>query len=332
MKNLALKKSFHILYERHSGNLNRVVRYRYKYLTLTLLPTIGGTTPQNLNGRRCIDLNKAACRLAHEVANEGNALVAGGVTQSPSYTQGKGKDAVQSNIRDQVRVFLDNNVDFIICEFFMYVEEAEWVIEEAKKSGLPVAATMCIGTTGDYADVSPGECAVRMAKAGADVVGVNCMFDPYMTIETIKAMKEALDGAGLRPYLMTQPNGFFTTGTGKEGYLACPEYPFAMEARVVTRFDINKFARAAYDLGVRYIGGCCGFEAYHIRAIAEELSEERGKLPPASAKHKPWGENNKLSGTPAIRERVGRAYWENLVPSTGRPTPPTHDLNPKPKV
>ena len=24
-------------------------------------------------------------------------------------------------------------------------------------------------------------------------------------------------------------------------------------------------------MGVRYIGGCCGFEPYHIRAIAEEV-------------------------------------------------------------
>ena len=30
--------------------------------------------------------------------------------------------------------------------------------------------------------------------------------------------------------------------------------------------------RSAYDLGVRYIGGCCGIKAYHIRAISEEVS------------------------------------------------------------
>jgi len=24
-------------------------------------------------------------------------------------------------------------------------------------------------------------------------------------------------------------------------------------------------------MGVRYIGGCCGFQPYHIRAIAEEV-------------------------------------------------------------
>ena len=39
----------------------------------------------------------------------------------------------------------------------------------------------------------------------------------------------------------------------------------------MTRWDVHKFARQAYDVGVRYIGGCCGFEPYHIRAVAEEV-------------------------------------------------------------
>merc|ERR1712107_869519 len=40
----------------------------------------------------------------------------------------------------------------------------------------------------------------------------------------------------------------------------------------------------AYELGVRFIGGCCGFEPYHIRAMAEELADIRGGLPVASNK------------------------------------------------
>ena len=45
----------------------------------------------------------------------------------------------------------------------------------------------------------------------------------------------------------------------------------AMEPRMITRWDVHKYARRAYDMGVRYIGGCCGFHPYHIRAIAEEV-------------------------------------------------------------
>ena len=55
-----------------------------------------------------------------------------------------------------------------------------------------------------------------------------------------------------------------------------------MEPRLVTRFEVGSWAREAYSLGVRYIGGCCGFEPYHIRAVAEELAGERGGLPEGS--------------------------------------------------
>ena len=57
-----------------------------------------------------------------------------------------------------------------------------------------------------------------------------------------------------------------------------------MEPRQITRWEVARFAREAYDLGVRVIGGCCGFESYHIRAMAEELAEERGGLPEGSKK------------------------------------------------
>ena len=45
-----------------------------------------------------------------------------------------------------------------------------------------------------------------------------------------------------------------------------------MESRTITRWDVHRYAREAYDAGARYIGGCCGFESYHIRAIAEEVN------------------------------------------------------------
>jgi len=39
----------------------------------------------------------------------------------------------------------------------------------------------------------------------------------------------------------------------------------------MTRIDAHRFARAAYELGVSYIGGCCGVEPHHIRAFAQEV-------------------------------------------------------------
>ena len=184
----------------------------------------------------------------------------------------------------------------------------EWAIEECRKTSLPVAASMCIGPEGDMHGVSSAECAIRMAKAGAHVVGINCHYDPFISLECIKKMKAGLDAASLTPYLMCQPLAFHTPDAGKQGFIDLPEFPFGLEPRICTRWethsyhsshhptslsrwDMHKFAREAYDLGVRYIGGCCGFEPYHIRAVTEELLVERGgKAAAGSDKHMPWGE------------------------------------------
>ena len=84
---------------------------------------------------------------------------------------------------------------------------------------------------------------------------------------------------------------------------------------------MHQYAREAWKLGCRYIGGCCGFEAYHIRAVCEELVAERGgRLGQSSTeKHDMWGGGLKLHTKPWVRARAHRDYWETLKPSTGRP-------------
>ena len=97
----------------------------------------------------------------------------------------------------------------------------EWAISvcKSKVKGKPVAASMCIGPEGDLHGTGAAECAVRMAKAGADVVGVNCHFDPFVSLKTIALMKDGLEAAGLlqKPvYLMVQPLAYFTPDAGKQ--------------------------------------------------------------------------------------------------------------------
>ncbi|MCE2196889.1 hypothetical protein GQ599_10200, partial [Streptococcus thermophilus] len=89
-----------------------------------------------------------------------------------------------------------------------------------------------------------------------------------------------------------------------------PEFPFALEPRICTRWDMHRYAREAYELGVRYIGGCCGFEPYHTRAVAEELAKERRGLPKASEKHELWAAGLKMHTKPWVRARANRGYWE----------------------
>ncbi|XP_064607668.1 betaine--homocysteine S-methyltransferase 1-like [Liolophura sinensis] len=276
----------------------------------------GNTAMEKYSGN---SINDAACKLARTVADEGGALVAGGVSQTPTYLSGASKADVQAIFRKQLDVFIKNDVDFLICEYFEHVEEIEWAVEVCKESGMPVAANMCIGPDGDMHGVPTGECAIRMARAGAEIVGVNCHFDPETSLEAMRMMKKSLDAAELSPFLMVQPLAFKTPDASKQGFIDLPEFPFALEPRVCTRWEMHQFARDAYNIGIRYIGGCCGFEAQHIRAIAEELAPERGSLPAGSSKHTPWGGGLRMHTKPWVRARARRDYWENLKPSSGRP-------------
>lgn len=67
-------------------------------------------------GPQGAQINEAACDLAREVADEGDALVAGGVSQTPSYLSCKSDADVKAIFKKQLDVFVKKNVDFLIAE------------------------------------------------------------------------------------------------------------------------------------------------------------------------------------------------------------------------
>jgi len=282
----------------------------------------------------CREINSAACKIAKEVSKEYGTIVAGGITQTEIYLETKDKKKVQAELTKALEVLIENDVDLIIVEYFFYIQEMEWAIELCKSYGKPIAATMAIGPKGDRAGVPAGECAVRMAKAGADIVGANCLFDPWINLETVKKMKIALDAFNQKPFLMAQPNAYRCPDCGPFGWLSLPEFPYAIEPRQITRFEVKQWAREAYNIGVRYIGGCCGFEPYLIRAVAEELAQERGCLPFSARKS-----DVDLSLWKNIEEKQhrhagkgSREYWDTLTPCTGRPLSSALCRQPDPQI
>jgi len=265
-------------------------------------------------------INNAACELAHKVANEGDALVCGGISQTPAFLSGAGKAAVQNEFKKQVDCFMANKVDFLLAEYFEHIEEMEWAIESIKQSGVPVAATMCIGPDGDVNGVTTEECALRMARAGADVIGMNCHFGPFESLKCMQKMADVFKAAGIKKHMIIQPLAFHTPDAKRQGFIDLPEFPFALEPRICTRWDMHAYARQAYDMGIRFIGGCCGFEPYHIRAISEEMSKERGgKQCDGTQKHDLWGKGLELHTKPWVRARANQAYWKDIKPASGRP-------------
>lgn len=61
-------------------------------------------------------INEAACNMAREVANEGDALVAGGVSQTPSYLETHSEVEVKAIFKKQMDDFLKKDIDFFIAE------------------------------------------------------------------------------------------------------------------------------------------------------------------------------------------------------------------------
>jgi len=289
----------------------------------------------------CAEINKKACELSRELANKWDTMVGGSVSQTEAYgftgknkaDKAEKKKAVRAELSNAIQVLIDNNVDFLIVEYFGNIEEMEWAIELAREYGKPVAANMCIGPKGDRVKVPTIECARRMIKAGADIIGLNCLFDPIMCLDAMKDFKAAVDELppGVKkPHLMAQPNGYFTQDCGRAGWLHTDGFPFAMEPRHMTRWDAAKYARQAYDMGIRYIGGCCGFEAYHIRAMAEELTMERGgKLPDASRQSDIGLKlNRQRAEDMGLRtDKWTPDFWNKMYPIDGRLPPEMNGHN-----
>ena len=251
------------------------------------------------------DINKAAVNLAKQAAHGTLALTAGGICRSDLFLRGENEETVKEEFTRQISLF--GSLDFLICEYFEAIEEIEWAIEACKEAfpNKPIVASMCVSPE----DNSLGEYANRMVEAGADVIGVNCHYDPFVSLKTIELMKKDLKK---NVPLICQPLAFFTPEVPKKGFIELPEFPFALENRICTRWDIQDFARKAYELGVSYIGGCCGFEPYHIRAISEELEKERNKKAIASEKHGHWGESLKEHSKSFVRSRIGKDYWKDI--------------------
>ena len=64
--------------------------------------------------------------------------------------------------------------------------------------------------------------------SGADIVGINCHFDPETCLLGIRRMKAGLDAAKLSPYLMVQPLAYKTPDCNAQGFIDLPEFPFGL--------------------------------------------------------------------------------------------------------
>jgi len=221
------------------------------------------------------DINRSAVQVARKVAAEGDALVAGDLSLTWAYDPAdpKSADHVRALFDRQLQDMLDAGPpDIWVGETFSYLAEALLFVERAKATGLPVIATLCFEQPEprSYEGDTPGECAKRLADAGADVVGVNCLNGPEQQLPIAIEMNEAVPGTPVA----CQPVAYRTTADQPD-FTAFPEFPYGLSPKQLARGEMADYARRANDAGIGLIGSCCGSVAEHVRAMAKVL----GKLP-----------------------------------------------------
>ena len=241
-------------------------------------------------------MNRHAVRIARDVAREGGALVAGNICNTWAYDPDdpSTRDIVRAQYTEQLGWAVDEGIDFVISETNDYLGEALIGLEVIQDLGLPSMVTMATTQPEQTRDGHDYVEACRiLADHGATVVGLNCDRGPEMMLPLIARVREAVDCA-----VAAQPVPYRTTAQSptmeslrSDGMKRA--FPLALEPFGCTRFEMADFAVAARDLGVNYVGICCGAGPHHVRAMAEALGREvpAGKYSPALELHPMYRED-----------------------------------------
>jgi betaine-homocysteine S-methyltransferase len=231
------------------------------------------------------EMNRQALAIARDVARDTGTLLAGDLSNTNVFDASSAARAtVRSMFDEQVGWAAEAGVDFIIAETMMHGEEALLALAAIREAGLPAVVTLWIPQEGTTREGwTPAEACKRLEDAGADVVGLNCARGPRTMLPLLREIRAAVSvhvAALPVPYRTTQAEPTFQSLTDP-GYPQPPTgrtFPVGLDPLTCTRFEIADFGREAYEMGVRYLGVCCGAGPHHIRGLAEAL----GRTPPAS--------------------------------------------------
>jgi len=217
---------------------------------------------------RLEDINRAAVRIAREAA-AGKALVAGNICLTWKYKEGdkSSHDEVKDLFNQQIEYQMKEGVDFFIGETFLYAGEALLALECMKKTGLPTMVTLAFDGPTTRDGKKPAEAAKMLEDAGADIVGTNCWQDPERMFPVVREIRNAV-----QCYVAAQPVAYQCTHDVPY-FTGQPGFPDKLDPFQLTRYELSEFAAKARDIGVNFIGGCCGCEGSHIRQMARTLGK-----------------------------------------------------------
>ena len=250
-------------------------------------------------------LNRSALKIAKKVAtspigNEPN-LMAGNISNSNIWNDKEPKThiEVEKMFSEMVGWAIDEGADILIGETFYYAEEAYKALKVMKETGLPSVITIAPYGENIMRDgISILDTCKELEQLGGDVVGMNCHRGPNTMMPYLKEIRKEIKChvAGLPiTYRTTDDHPTFFNLPDDNG-CSCPSphettFPTALDPMQCSRYEIGQFAKEAYDLGINYLGVCCGATPMLIREVAEAV----GLKVPAS-KYRENMENHYMFG------------------------------------
>jgi methionine synthase I (cobalamin-dependent)/5,10-methylenetetrahydrofolate reductase len=201
------------------------------------------------------ELNYQGAQLAKMAAKD-NALVAGAIGPLGIQIEPFGKisyDEAKNAFAEQVKGLLDGGVDVIVLETFSMIEEIVQGVLAVRElnTDIPIIAQVTINNDGGLLSGETLERFVEtISKYQVDAIGMNCSEGPKLMLESLERMRELTTLP-----LSVQPNaGLPQNIGGRNLYMTSPEY-------------MAEYAKRFIQTGASIVGGCCGTNPSHIKAI-----------------------------------------------------------------
>lgn len=220
---------------------------------------------------KAYEINKAAARLSAEAEGEhwvlgsigptGKMLIMGDVTDDDLY------DA----FKEQAKALYDGGADLICVETMTANDEAALAVKAAKENtDAEVICTFTFDKTvqEDYKTmmgISPKEAVQAALDAGADIIGTNCGNGTERMVEIVQEIRKDFPNV---PVLVQANAGMPVNVDGVDVFPETPE-------------QMSGFVTKLIEAGANIIGGCCGTNPEHIKAIRlviDEFSTSKGVI------------------------------------------------------
>ena len=205
--------------------------------------------------KRVYEINRRGAEIA-KAAVQDRALVAGsvgplGVPLEP--LSALSYDEARDAFKEQVRGLFDGGVDLFVLETFGLAKELEQAIRAVKDVApdAPIIAQFTVNDEGTLLSGSTLESAVQeIAPYTVDAIGLNCSIGPRSMLEALEHLKTLTS----LPISVMPNAGVPQNVGGRYIYMTSPEY-------------IAEYAKRFIQTGASIVGGCCGTNPSHIRAI-----------------------------------------------------------------